>query len=171
MKPTRPSALFGIALAVLVVSAGVARALDAYALLPTVPRSAPVTLLFLAAVVLGTGVTFRSRLRQLRERVPGARPINPLMAARAAVLAKASSLVGSVVAGWYGGYALYLLTDLEVAGRRERAIVCAISTASAVLLVAAALFLEHVLRLPPTPPEEQEEDQEPEPPLTHPFHP
>ncbi|MCX9191470.1 DUF3180 domain-containing protein [Carbonactinospora thermoautotrophica] len=168
MRPTRLSVLLGLALAVLVVSVGITRALDAYGLLPIVPRSAPVTLLFLAAVVLGAGVSFRSRLRQLRERVPGARPVNPLMAARAAVLAKASSLVGAVVAGWYGGYALHLLTDLQAAGRREQAVICAISAASALLLVAAALFLERVLRLPPTPPEELEEDQEPEPPIPHP---
>lgn len=122
-----------------------------------VPWSAPGALAFLAAVLLGIALTLRSRLAALREGRQSTRRMDPLFAARAAVLAKASSLVGALVAGLYLGLGIFLLTEYSdgSAGRR-RLIACGLTVLAAVLLIAAALFLERVLRVPP---EEIEEVQ------------
>jgi Protein of unknown function (DUF3180) len=132
---------------------------DAYSLLPGVPSSAPVILILITVVVFATGLSLRIRLRATREGRVDIKPVDPLLAARAVVFAKASSLVGALVAGVYAGYGAFLLRDLEVAPRRDRAILCALSVAAAVLLVLAALFVEWVCRVPP--PRDGEEADEP----------
>jgi hypothetical protein len=138
-----------------------------YGTLPGVPASAPITPAILAAIILATALAFRSRLKAQREAVertfaghpqppilPGqrsSRPLDPLQAARAVMFAKASSMVGSIVAGVYGGYGVYLLGHLDVDVFRGRAVVCGLAVLAGFGLVAAALFLEYVLRVPPPP--------------------
>src|SRR4029450_12344124 len=80
---------------------------------------------------------------------PDARPVDPGFAARALGLAKASALVGALVAGLYAGYGIFLPRHLEMADRRDRAFVCLFAVVAAVLLAAAGLWLERVLRGPP----------------------
>jgi uncharacterized SAM-binding protein YcdF (DUF218 family) len=117
--------------------------------LPRVPLSAPLVLLLLAAILLATALSMRSRLAAARDRRPDARPVNPLAAARAAVLAKASSPVGALVVGLYAGYGAYLLQEVEIAARRQLALLSGFAVLSGLALVAAALLLERVCRLPP----------------------
>ena len=149
---------------------GVVQLWSHYGTLPGVPASAPITPAILAAIILATALAFRSRLKAQREAVertiagqpqppilPGQRapkPLDPLQAARAVMFAKASSMVGSIVAGVYGGYAVYLLGHLDVDVFRGRAVVCGLAVLAGLALVASALFLEFVLRVPPTPPEQ-----------------
>jgi hypothetical protein len=121
--------------------------------LPRVPVSAPLVLLLLAAILLAMALSIRARLAAVRERRPDARPINPLLAARAAVMAKASSPVGALVVGLYAGYGGYLLQEVMIAARRQLALLCGFAVLAGVAVVAAALFLESVCRLPP--PDEQ----------------
>jgi hypothetical protein len=172
VKPTRPLALLAAFLATGALSYGVVQLWGHYGTLPGVPASAPITPAVLAAVILATALAFRSRLKAQREAVertlsgeptppilPGqrvAKPLDPLQAARALMFAKASSMVGSIVAGVYGGYGVYLLGNLDVDVFRGRAVVCGLAVLAGAGLVAAALFLESVLRVPPQSPDQPE---------------
>jgi uncharacterized membrane protein YedE/YeeE len=159
MKPTRPLTLLGVFVVALALSYGVMHLWDSLGTPPGVPGSAPVTVSLIAVVVLAIGLALRSRLVAQRElaRDPAARlrgervrPVDPIAAARAAVLAKAAAMVGALVVGAYLGYALVLIDDLSNPVRRSRAIVCGYAVAAGVALVVVALFLEHVLKVPPS---------------------
>jgi hypothetical protein len=165
VKPTRPLVLLTATVVAGVLSYGGIQLWAHLGTLPGVPASAPITPSILAAIILATALAFRSRLNAQRESVervksgqpsppilPGQRtskPVDPLQAARAVMFAKASSLVGSIVAGVYGGYGLYLVGQLSVDVYRGRAVVCGLAVLAGLALVGAALFLEYVLRVPP----------------------
>jgi ABC-type enterochelin transport system permease subunit len=155
------SHLLGIAALAAVLSVAVVRVWAAYSELPRVPVSAPITLIGLAVAVLATALALRSRLRAVRERRPDAKPVDPLVAARAVVLAKASALVGAVFVGIYLGYGAYLLRGLDFQQERGRLIMCGLCVLAGALLVAAALFLERVCRVPP--PTQEPDDTEDRP--------
>ena len=149
MKPTRLPVL--AAIAVLAGSIGWSAGLlidGAGNTLPNVPSAAPAVLGLLAAVLVGLAVSSRSRLRAARERRPDARPLNPLAAARSVVLARASSLVGSGLGGAYGGYTVFLAGDWNEPGRSDLGSRALAATVACLAVVAGALFLEHVLRVP-----------------------
>lgn len=134
-----------------------ARLWNAYGTLPGVPLAAPIVLGVIAAVLLATALSMRSRLKAQRERRPGAKGVEPLMAARAVVFGQASALVAALVAGMYGGVGVFLLTDsLDIPARRDQAWYAGFSVLAGVAVIAAALFLEHVLKLP------EDDDQAPE---------
>lgn len=150
MTPTRWPVLVGVAAVAAVVGwAGAATLVRFGQPLPRVPLSAPLVLLLLAAILLATALSIRSRLAAVRDRRPDARPVNPLAAARAAVLAKASSPVGALVVGLYAGYGGYLLQEAQIGARRQLALLSGFAVLSGLALIAAALFLESVCRLPP----------------------
>ncbi|MGQ0844964.1 MAG: DUF3180 domain-containing protein [Sporichthyaceae bacterium] len=119
--------------------------------MPDVPPSAFLVLVLFAAIVLTLALTTRSRLRASRERRPDAVALNPLTVARYGVLARASSPVGAGVVGLYGGYALFLAANLDEPGYGELAAYSGLAAAAGLGLVAAALFLEHVCRVPGDP--------------------
>ncbi|NEE60430.1 DUF3180 domain-containing protein, partial [Streptomyces sp. SID8455] len=83
-----------------------------------------------------------------RERRPGAKGVEPLMAARAVVFGQASALVTALVAGVYGGTGVFLLSFLDVPPRRDQAIYAGAAVVAGIAVVAAAFFLERVCRLP-----------------------
>lgn len=117
--------------------------------LPAVPLLAPVILALIAAALLASALSLRARLRALREGRPDARPVEPIMAARAVVFGQASALVSALVAGMYGGVGLFLVLErLGVPNRREQAIYAGLAVLAGIAVVAAAVFLEHVCRLP-----------------------
>jgi hypothetical protein len=126
-----------------------ARVWDTFGSLPRVPVAAPIVLAVIAAVLAATAASLRSRLKAQRERRPGAKGVDPLLAARAVVFGQASALVASLVAGVYGGVLVFLLTTgLDVDPRRDQAIYAGLSVAAGAAVVAAALWLERVCRLP-----------------------
>jgi hypothetical protein len=91
-------------------------------------------------------VVTRSRLAGRQ----GTRHINPLIVARIAALAKATSVVAALVLGGYAGFFGWVVQLSSTAGTRD-ARTAAIGVSLSVLLLAAAAFLEHVCRVPDDP--------------------
>lgn len=111
--------------------------------LPPVPLLVIVVLVVIAGVVFTMGWAVRQFLR-------GKRPnLDPIRAARTAVLAKASAYTGSLLTGWYAGQVLLMLGDLDIAARRERAIAAGFAALAAVLLAVVGLVVEHFCQVPP----------------------
>ncbi len=166
MKPTRPALLAGVTAACGVLAYAALRLWQHFGSPPPVPLSAPITLAVLAAAVFGVALGLRARLRTYREarlramrgepRVDkhGRQPkaIDPLQAARALVLGKAAGLVGAVFGGMYGGYGLTLVNHLDISTYATEALRCLLAFVAGVALMAAALFLERILRVPPEQP-------------------
>ncbi|MGW9440183.1 DUF3180 domain-containing protein [Streptomyces sp. NPDC055607] len=148
MKQLRLKVLAGLFLAAGVLSWGGARLWDAVGSLPSVPVAAPVVLAVIAVVLTATALSIRARLRAQRERRPGAKGVEPLMAARAVVFGQASALVAALVAGMYGGTGVFLLGFLDVPARRDQALYAAFAVLAGLAVIAAAFFLERVCKLP-----------------------
>lgn len=112
-------------------------------LLPSVPGLVVAVELLIAAVVFSMGWAVRQFLR-------GKRPtLDPIRAARTAVLAKASCYTGALLAGWYGGQVLALVSDLGVPGNRGRAVAAGVAAGGAVVLAVVGLVVEWFCRVPP----------------------
>ncbi|MCX4644024.1 DUF3180 domain-containing protein [Streptomyces sp. NPDC058293] len=154
MKQLRIRTLAGLFLVAGVLSWAGARLWDSIGTLPRVPLAAPIVLAVIAVILLATALSIRARLRAQRERRPGAKGVDPLMAARALVFGQASALVAALVAGLYGGTGAFLLEHLDVPARRDQAIYAGFSVLTGIAVIAAALFLERVCKLP----EDDDED-------------
>ncbi|MEU9093680.1 DUF3180 domain-containing protein [Streptomyces sp. NPDC087901] len=148
MKQLRLGVLAGLFAAAGVLSWGGARLWSSLGTLPSVPLAAPIVLAVIAVVLLATALSIRSRLRAQRERRPGAKGVEPLMAARAVVFGQASALVAALVAGMYGGTGVFLLGSLDNPPRRDQAIYAGLAVLAGIAVIAAALFLERVCKLP-----------------------
>ncbi|MEU8483587.1 DUF3180 domain-containing protein [Streptomyces sp. NPDC048641] len=148
MKQLRIRTLAGLFLVAGVLSWAGARLWDSIGTLPRVPLAAPIVLAAIAVILLATALSIRSRLRAQRERQPGAKGVDPLMAARALVFGQASALVAALVAGMYGGTGAFLLEHLDVPARRDQAIYAGFSVLTGIAVIAAALFLERICKLP-----------------------
>jgi phosphatidylglycerophosphate synthase len=141
-----------------VLSWAFAKLLDSYGALPSVPVAAPIVLAVIATVLLATALSLRARLKAQRERRPDVRPVEPMMAARAVVFGQASALVAALVAGLYGGTGIFLIMNqLQIPARRDQAIYAGLSLVAGIAVIAAALFLERVCKLP----DDDEDDDRP----------
>ncbi|MGH3887271.1 MAG: DUF3180 domain-containing protein [Pseudonocardiaceae bacterium] len=152
MTPTRARDLIGAA-AVAAVLVNLLLQLS-YGDLPALPTLAGTTLLAFAIAEVVLGTTLRARIRQW----PRTRPVQALTAAKAVVLAKASSLAGAITGGaWLGvlGYVLPLRSQLQSAA--SDTVTASIGAVCAGALVAAGLWLEYCCRTPDGP-----EDPEPD---------
>ncbi|MDQ0386311.1 Mg2+/citrate symporter [Streptomyces sp. DSM 42143] len=148
--------LVGVFLVAGILSWAGARLWNSIGSLPSVPLAAPVVLALIAVILLATALSLRARLKAQRERVPGAKGVDPMMAARAVVFGQASALVTALVAGMYGGTGVFLLEYLDVPARRDQAVYAGFSVVAGIAVIAAAIFLERVCRLP-----EDEDDDHP----------
>jgi hypothetical protein len=116
------------------------------------------TLLALAIVEFALAQQTRARL----EGKPGRERVEPLAVARYAVLAKASSLAGSIFAGFAAGLSLWLFVDGQ---QRQLAAVsrdlpaALTSLACSLALVGAALWLERACRVPKRPEDDKPDVQ------------
>ena len=130
-----------------------------YGSLPSLDWWLPVSLAVLALVEALGARTLRDRLAAQREaragRAPGAgerpaRLVEPLLVARVAVLAQASAYVGAVFTGVWSGLLAHVA---PLAGRvqdaRSDTVTAVIGVVCSLALVAAALWLESVCRVPP----------------------
>jgi hypothetical protein len=121
-----------------------------YGELPPLPRFAGVTLLVLAVVEAALGWSLRGRIRRMVEGKPdGGRPLQPLTAARAVALAKASSLLGAIMLGaWLGVLGYVLPRRVELAAAANDLPSAILGAVCAAALIAAALWLEFCCRAP-----------------------
>jgi hypothetical protein len=161
MTPVRRRDLVGLALGHAVAAWLGVRAF--YGELPALAWWQPLPLGVLAVAEALGARTLRARLTALREarsaptqraprRTPSAqlRPVEPMLVARLAVLAQASAYVGAVFAGLWAGVLAHVGPAV---GRLQAAtgdsVSALIGVACATGLVAAALWLESVCRVPP----------------------
>jgi hypothetical protein len=120
-----------------------------YGELPRLSWFLPLSLALLALAEVIAAGQLRARIRHR----PGARPVQPLVAARSLALAKASAVVGAVMTGVWAGLLVYVLPRLDfLAAAGDDARTATVGVAAALSLVAAALWLEYSCRTP-TPPD------------------
>jgi hypothetical protein len=114
---------------------------------PQIQWTSVVVLLAAAALILGlANSTYRTLHRERRW-------IDPGRAVRFLLLAKASALVGAIVAGGYLGFAVNFDYQLDVHLPQERVIRSVCASLAAVLLVLGGLLLERACRVPKGPDE------------------
>ncbi|MGH3855960.1 MAG: DUF3180 domain-containing protein [Pseudonocardiaceae bacterium] len=130
----------------------------AYGQLPTLPQPAGTTVLAFALVEVLLGNALRARIL----RRPGTRPLQPLSAAKAVVVAKASSLAGAITGGaWLGVVSYVLPLRAQLPSAASDTITATIGALCAAALTAAALWLEHCCQTPPDPDPDRERHSEP----------
>jgi uncharacterized protein (DUF983 family) len=144
MRPTRPSTL---------VAAFVGAALVAWLLVTrfygAIPELPWLPLFTVALLVVAEGVTAQATHRRIARR-PGTEPADPLVVARLAALAKASSLTGALLGGVYGGVTLFLLAQRhQLAAATHDLPVAVGGLVVCAALVGTALWLEWACRIPP----------------------
>lgn len=116
-----------------------------YGSIPPLPTLAGLTLAVLAVVEVVLAFALRGRI----QRSPDTKPLDPLMAARSVALAKASSLVGALMAGLWAGLLVFVVQHRALLAAAARDTPGAlVGLLSAVALVGAALWLEHCCRTP-----------------------
>ena len=143
MTPARLRSVVAVLVAVGVAGWAVldAREASGAAALPT-PWTAAAAIALLAVAVLVSGLEVRRWVAGRREH-----PMDPLVAARIAVMAKAAAYTGGALAGWYLAQAVVVVPDL-VGTRRARLIVALICALAAVGLAAAGLLVQVWCRRP-----------------------
>jgi NADH:ubiquinone oxidoreductase subunit 5 (subunit L)/multisubunit Na+/H+ antiporter MnhA subunit len=161
VKPTRPSVLIAAFLLAGAVAAAVVQL--TYDSLPALPHGPVIIVVAVAVAELLLAWTTRNRLRAMREEDAEKRreqahvkPIEPMLVARLAALARASSLTGALVGGVWTAVLVVLFWHRSVDAVNADRRLSAFGIASSVLLVGAALWLEWVCRAPP-PPEQREQ--------------
>ncbi|MFC0429608.1 DUF3180 domain-containing protein [Kutzneria buriramensis] len=146
MKFTKIRDLVGVALVAGLLTAILLKLV--YADLPTLPRLTGVTFGVLAIVEAILAWQLRNRIA----RKDGARPVQPLTAARAVALAKASSLVGALMVGvWVGVLVTVFPIMASSAAAGEDRTTALVGLVGSAALVAAALWLEHSCKTPDPP--------------------
>jgi Protein of unknown function (DUF3180) len=143
VTPTRPRDLLAIGLVVAVLANLAVRL--TYASLPGFPLLGGITLAVLGAAEAIGGRALRARIRH----EPGTRPVQPLVAARAVLLAKASSVAGAVVGGAWLGLLVFTAPQAgAIQAAASDTAAAAVGLACALVLVGGALWLEHCCRTP-----------------------
>lgn len=115
---------------------------------PRVGWSAAVSLLIAAGVLGGFAWNTWQSLHKRRERMTSDHGIKML------ALAKASALVGALVAGGYLGYALAFADAFDTSFGKERVIHSGLASVAGLLVMIAGLLLERALKVP----EDKDED-------------
>lgn len=118
------------------------------------PPLRPVLPISLVVLAVAEGVYGR-RLQARIARKQGTIPVQPLVAARAVALAKASSLVGAAATGFWAGLLLHTVPNVNyLAAASSDTRTGIIGVVCGLLLVGGALWLEHCCRAPRRPDEE-----------------
>ncbi len=126
----------------------------AYSSFPPITVIAGASLYPVAALDAVLAFVIRARVGDQRIG-DGPKQLHPITAARAVALAKASAQVGSLAAGVWLGFLIWVLpqrSTLHAAGSDTPGAI--VGLIAGVLLVAAALWLEYCCRAPSEPPDE-----------------
>jgi len=108
-----------------------------------VPWTVPALLAGVAAVIVGLGLPVRLY-------VMGRRPqVDRFRAATVLALAKACSLAGSALTGFYGAATIVVLVQVNAGSATQRVWVCAAATLAAAILAVAGRLVEWFCQLPP----------------------
>ena len=151
VTPTRPADLVLPALGAAVAVHLLVRL--TYGSLPTFPLGAGVPLAVLGAAEAIGGTALRARIR----RRPGTRPVPPLVAARAVLLARASALAGALMVGAWAGLLGYVAPrGADIAAAAGDTVAAAVGLLGALALVAGGLWLQHCCRTPDDPTDQPE---------------
>ncbi len=147
MKRTQPAILVIWALGGLVISGAFSYAWESYGReLPGVPWPAILGMLLLAIVLVVMGWPIKKWNDGDRTK-----EIDPLHAARVAMMAKAASVAGAALTGWYAGDVAYLF--ISAGGiRAQTGAGMLVAVATAALLMIVGLVVEHFCQLPPDDP-------------------
>jgi hypothetical protein len=146
ITPTRPRDLVAPALATAVVVHLLVRV--GYGALPSFPLSAGVPLAVLGVAEAVGGTALRARIRHR----PGTRPVPPLVAARAVLVARASALAGAIMAGVWAGLLAYVAPrSADIAAAAGDTSAAVVGLVGALALVGGALWLQHCCRTPDGP--------------------
>ncbi len=129
-----------------------------YSALPALPWSPAIVL---AVLAVAEGLLAQNTSARI-QRKPGALPPDPLAVARYVALAKASSLVGALSAGFFAGLLTWLVMKPTEAAQNDLPAAGA-GLAAALALVGAALWLERSCRIPKQPDSTDEDDPHPSP--------
>lgn len=125
-----------------------------YSSLPPLPRFAGITLVILAVIEVALGFSLRGRIQGGEGKA-----VQPLTAARAVALAKASSLLGAIMLGvWLAGLAYLLPRRDELAAAAGDVPSAEVGVICAAVLIGGALWLEHCCRTPDDPDERPVDD-------------
>lgn len=146
MPPMSPTKIRDLVVAALVVGLIVHLLVRlTYGELPDLPLFAGATLGVLGVAEALAGNALRARIR----RRPGTSPVQPLVAARALMVAKASALGGAAMAGVWAGVLVYVLPRrAEIDAAAGDAGAATVGGVCALVLVAGALWLEYCCRAP-----------------------
>ncbi len=149
LQPTNPATLIVAALGAAAVGwIVIARDYNDFPSLTWLP-----TFITIGLAVLETAAALATRARI--ERKPGTMPVDPHMAVRYVVLAKASSIVGALFGGFFVAITIWLLGERGRLSAASGDLPPAIGGfVGAVALLVAALFLERACRVPPRPDDE-----------------
>lgn len=139
MTPTRMRTL-AVAAAVCAVAMWLVLRL-VYTSLPPLPWTTVPALVLLAIAEAISGRSVRARLRGRGT------PIPPIAVARMAALAKASSLAAALIGGLAAGFLIYVLGSVGKSAYRSDAFASGATLGGAILLIAAALYLENGCRV------------------------
>ncbi len=160
MKPVNRRDLLVLAAGLAVAAWLVVRA--SYGSLPELRWWLPVPLGVLAVAELLGARTLRARLAAQRDRRPPAergtvpvRPVEPMLVARLAVLAQASAYVGAASLGIWVGLLRYVAPSVSrLQSAASDTVTGVVGVVCSTALVAAALWLESICRIPPSPDDE-----------------
>jgi hypothetical protein len=156
----KPARILTAALIAVVATAVTWVALDIWtgsgAVGPPLPWAVAVCVAALVIVVLSAGLPVRRWQRGTL-----GRQLDPLVAARTAVLAKAAAYGGAVLTGWFLGQALVLLPNL-IGSRRGHLVVGLATAGLAVLLSAVGFVVQAWCRLPPGDDDDTEGPRDPD---------
>ncbi|WP_229067777.1 DUF3180 domain-containing protein [Actinoplanes sp. DH11] len=122
-----------------------------YSRLPALPWTPA---LVLAVLAVAEGMLAQNTSARI-QRKPGSPPVEPLAVARYVALAKASSLVGAIFAGFSAGLLTWLLLEPTRAARGDIPATAGAFVA-ALALIGAALWLERSCRVPEQPDREDD---------------
>lgn len=150
MGPTRIRDVVLVATLTAVVGYGFVS--SAYGSLPPIRLFGGTSLLLLAAAEAAWAGYIRRKVSDA-EIGTGEGRLPPLAVARAVVIAKASAWLAALMSGWWLAMLAYVLPRrAELAAASADTYGVLVGLASALALVAAALWLQHCCKSPPEPP-------------------